>query len=121
MPASRNSPRTRSAPRWLVQSADDATHVSHARTLARRGRSAGKPGRTRSTAKPDDSIANWLDPVGARRMSMSHRTLKWVEKHGGMQLALQMAGSRSVHLVRLGDAKGNVLLVACIEPFLTLC
>ena len=66
-------------------------------------------------------IEKWLDAVEDGRATMSQRTVSSIEAHGGLQAAVDAARLKGVHLVKLTDDKGNVLVAASLHPFEALC
>ena len=52
---------------------------------------------------------------------MSQRNFKWVEAKGGIDQLVAIATQQGVHLVKLTDDKGNNLLAASQNLFVTLC
>ncbi len=66
-------------------------------------------------------IARWLDSVVSGEAAMSQRAMTSIEAHGGIKAVVKMARTRGVHLVKLTDDKGKVLVAASREPFSTLC
>ena len=66
-------------------------------------------------------IEKWLDAVEAGRATMSQRTVSSIEAHGGLQAAVNVARLKGVHLVKLTDDKGNVLVAASRHSFEALC
>ena len=66
-------------------------------------------------------IDAWLDGVASGHATMSQRSLASIEQHGGLEAAIQAARQRGVHLIRLTDDRGKVLVAASLSPFETLC
>ena len=52
---------------------------------------------------------------------LSQRNFKWVEANGGIDQLVAIATLQGVHLVKLTDDKGNDLLAASQNLFVTLC
>lgn len=66
-------------------------------------------------------VAAWLDPVANGTATMSRRAVASIETHGGLANAVASARLRALHLVRLTDDRGKVLVVASLHPFEALC
>lgn len=66
-------------------------------------------------------LANWLDLVASGEATMSQRALTSIEAKGGIEAAIRAAKTRRVHLVRLTDDRGKILVAASLHPFETLC
>lgn len=72
--------------------------------------------------QPDDSwIETWLDAVANGSATMSQRRLSSVERHGGTSAAVAAATKRGVHLAKVIDDQGIVLIAASLHPFEALC
>ncbi len=63
----------------------------------------------------------WLDRVAAGDLTMSQRALTVIEAKGGLAPVIAAARARGIHLVRLTDDKGKVLIAASVDPFEVLC
>lgn len=63
----------------------------------------------------------WIASVADGEATMSQRSVASVERHGGIGKAVEAARARGVHLVRLTDDEGKVLIAASLQPFETLC
>ena len=63
----------------------------------------------------------WIDAVADGSASMSQRRLSSVERNGGVAAAVSAAKARGVHLAKLTDEEGNVLVAASLYPFEPLC
>ena len=74
---------------------------------------------SRVACQEEPSIANdlegWLDAVASGRADMSQRGVRWVEAQGGLDLVVAAAKHRGVHLVRLTDDEGKVLIAASLH------
>lgn len=66
-------------------------------------------------------LAGWLDAVASGEAGMTQRGVRWVAAQGGLEVVVAAAKSRGVHLVRLTDDKGKVLIAASLRPFEALC
>jgi hypothetical protein len=66
-------------------------------------------------------IEEWLDAVVSGRSTMSQRSLRSIEAHGGIDPIVAAAKARGVHLVQLTDDKDQPLVAASMHPFKTLC
>ena len=67
-------------------------------------------------------IAAWLDAVAAGENTMSQRKLTSIKKNGGgLEAAKAAAKEKSVHLLLLGDDKGNELVAASLKPSKVVC
>ena len=62
-----------------------------------------------------------LDSVVSGEASMTQRGVRWVEAQSGLDKVVAAAKARGVHLVRLTDDQGKVLLTASLHPFESLC
>ncbi len=63
----------------------------------------------------------WLGSVASGEAAMSQRGVRWVEAQGGLDAVIAAAKARGVHLVRLTDDEGKVLIAASLHPFDALC
>ena len=64
----------------------------------------------------------WLDAVASGQATMSQRKLTSIEQRGGGLAAVAaLARQRGVHLLRLTDDKGDVLVAASLHPFEVVC
>ena len=63
----------------------------------------------------------WLDAVASGSATMSQRLETSIARHGGIDAVVAAARRRRVHLARLTDDKGNVLVAASQHPIETLC
>lgn len=63
----------------------------------------------------------WLDDVAAGRLAMSQRAMTTVAARGGIARVIAAATVRGVHLLRLTDDMGKVLIAASRKPFEVLC
>ena len=61
-------------------------------------------------------LEGWLEAVASGRASMSQRGVRWVEAQGGLNIVVAAAKARGVHLVRLTDDAGKVLIAASLHP-----
>jgi hypothetical protein len=68
-----------------------------------------------------DWFAQWLDAVRDGRSAMSQRALAAIDRHGGLNVAIDEARDRALHLVELTDDNGRQLVAASLHPFRTLC
>ena len=68
-----------------------------------------------------DAVAAWLDSVVSGEATMTQRGARWVNAQGGLEPIVQAATARGVHLLRLTDDKGQVLVAASLNPFEVLC
>jgi len=66
-------------------------------------------------------IGKWIDAVADGSATMSQRRLSSVERNGGTEAAIAAARERGVHLAKLTDDQGNVLVAASLHPFEPLC
>lgn len=66
-------------------------------------------------------IDKWIDAVADGSASMSQRRLSSVERNGGTAAAIAAAKERGVHLAKLTDDQGNILVAASLHPFEPLC
>ena len=66
-------------------------------------------------------LANWLDSVANGKAKMSQRALLSIEKHGGLETAIAAAQARNLHLIKVVDERGMVVVAASLHPFETLC
>ena len=66
-------------------------------------------------------IGKWIDAVADGSATMSQRRLSSVERNGGTAAAIAAAKERGVHLAKLTDDKGNILVAASLHPFEPLC
>ena len=66
-------------------------------------------------------LDRWLDSVVSGEASMTQRGVRWVEAQGGLDAVTTAARARGVHLVRLTDDQGKVLIAASLHPFEPLC
>ena len=66
-------------------------------------------------------IENWLGAVEDGRATMSQRSVSSIETHGGLQAAVDAARTKGVHLVKLTDDGGKILVAASRHPFEPLC
>ena len=64
---------------------------------------------------------DWLDRVAAGELTMSQRAMRVVEAKGGLEPVVAAARARGIHLLRLTDDTGQVLIAASREPFAVLC
>ena len=64
---------------------------------------------------------DWLDRVAAGELTMSQRAMSVIEAKGGLEPVIAAAQARGVHLVRLTNDAGKVLIAASREPFEVLC
>lgn len=72
--------------------------------------------------KPDPSwMDTWIGSVAEGKATMSQRSMASVERNGGIEKAVEVARARGVHLVRLTDDEGKVLLAASLHHFESLC
>lgn len=69
----------------------------------------------------DKWLSQWLDDVAAGSATMSQRSLASIARNGGLDAAVRAARARKVHLVKLTDDTGKVLIAASRHPFRTLC
>lgn len=72
------------------------------------------------TAEPFWADA-WLDSVASGAATMSQRAMTTIDAKGGLAPVIAAARARGIHLVRLTDDAGKVLIAASREPFETLC
>ena len=64
----------------------------------------------------------WLDGVVNKPTSMTQRKMSAVEKmEGGLAGVTDLARSRGVHLLRLEDDKGDLLIAAGKQEFKIIC
>lgn len=78
----------------------------------------------KTPTKPDAEAwtCAWLDAVVSGASTMSQRKLTSIEAHGGGLEAVRAAArARGVHLLRLEDDHGEVLLAASLKPFTVVC
>lgn len=68
-----------------------------------------------------DWIERWIDAVADGSATMSQRRLGSVERNGGVAAAVTAARARGVHLAKLTDDEGNVIVAASLHPFEPLC
>ena len=68
-----------------------------------------------------DEFESWVSAIATGAATMSQRTFKWVEANGGIDQLVAIATRQGVHLVKLTDDKGNNLLAASQNLFVTLC
>ncbi|MBN8806878.1 MAG: hypothetical protein J0I47_01365 [Sphingomonas sp.] len=68
-----------------------------------------------------DWIDAWLDAVADGSATMSQRLESSIARHGGIDAAVAAARYRGVHLTRLTDDKGKVLIAASQHPIVSLC
>lgn len=66
-------------------------------------------------------LASWLHAVRDGRSSMSQRTRKSIDAHGGMAVAAVEARKRNLHLLELTDDKNRTLIAASGSPFKIIC
>ena len=66
-------------------------------------------------------IGKWIEAVANGSATMSQRRLSSVERNGGTAVAIAAATERGVHLAKLTDDQGNVLIAASLHPFEPLC
>lgn len=66
-------------------------------------------------------MGEWLNSVCEARVSMSQRTKKSIQDHGGIEAAVEAAKARHVHLALLTDEHGRELVIASLFPFEVLC
>ncbi len=66
-------------------------------------------------------IDKCIDAVANGSATMSQRRLSSIERNGGTSAAVAVAKARGVHLAKLTDDHGNVLIAASIHPFEPLC
>ena len=66
-------------------------------------------------------IDKWIDGVADGSVTMSQRRLSSIERNGGTAAAIAAAKERGVHLAKLIDDQGNVLVAASRQPFEPLC
>lgn len=66
-------------------------------------------------------IGRWIDAVADGSATMSQRRLTSVERNGGTAAAISAAKDRGVHLAKLTDDNGNILIAASLHPFEPLC
>jgi len=71
--------------------------------------------------KSQQWISRWLDAVASGEATMSQRAMTSIEANGGIKAVVKAARSKGVHLVKLTDDKGKILVAASREPFSTLC
>ncbi|WP_425230923.1 hypothetical protein [Sphingomonas sp.] len=69
----------------------------------------------------DNGLDRWLADIADGHATMSQRGPRWVEKNGGLDAIVAAARARGVHLLRLTDDEGKVLIAASREAFETLC
>lgn len=62
-------------------------------------------------------METWIASVAEGRATMSQRSLATVERNGGVAFAVEAAKARGVHLVRLTDDEGKVVIAASLHPF----
>lgn len=68
-----------------------------------------------------DWIDRWIRAVADESATMSRRKLSSIERHGGVEAAVAAATASGVHLVKLTNDKGDVLIAASLHPFEPLC
>lgn len=68
-----------------------------------------------------DWAAAWLEGVADGTSTMSQRKLDTIEKHGGLDVAREVAREMGVHLLLLEDDKGVRLVAASTKPFEVIC
>lgn len=66
-------------------------------------------------------MTRWIDAVADGSTTMSQRRLSSIERHGGTVSAIAAATKRGVHLAKLTDDKGSILVAASRHPFEPLC
>ena len=66
-------------------------------------------------------IGRWIDAVADGSATMSQRRLSSVDRHGGTEAAIAAAKARGVHLAKLTDDQGHILVAASLHPFEPLC
>ena len=66
-------------------------------------------------------IDKWIDAVADGSAAMSQRRLSAIERNGGTAAAIAAARERGVHLAKLTDDQGNILVAASLHPFEPLC
>ncbi len=66
-------------------------------------------------------IGKWIDSVADGSATMSQRRLSSVERNGGTAAAIAAAKERGVHLAKLTDEQGNLLIAASLHPIEPLC
>ena len=66
-------------------------------------------------------IDRWIDAVADGSAPMSQRRLSSGERHGGTAAAIVAAKARGVHLAKVTDDQGNILVAASLHPFEPLC
>lgn len=59
----------------------------------------------------------WSAAVASGQASMSQRGVRWVEAQGGLDVVVAAAKAHGVHLVRLTDGAGKVLIDASLHTF----
>ncbi len=63
----------------------------------------------------------WLDGVASGAATMSQRAMTTVDAKGGIAPVVAAAKARGVHLLKLTDDQGKVLIAASQHPFEVLC
>lgn len=66
-------------------------------------------------------IGAWLDTVADGRGTISQRPLSVIDRHGGLEAAIDAAKSRNIHLIEMSDAEGKPLVAASRTPIRALC
>ena len=66
-------------------------------------------------------INSWLDGVTGGKSTMSQRVMSSIEANGGLDAVVSAAKQRGVHLLKVTDDTGRVLVAASLEPFEVLC
>lgn len=66
-------------------------------------------------------IEKWIGAVADGSATMSQRRLSSIERNGGTAAAIAAAKASGVHLAKLTDDKGNVLVAASLHPIEPLC
>ena len=89
-------------------------HCEHAASVP-----ASADGKKRGS--PMDEFESWVSAIATGAATMSQRNFKWVEANGGIDQLVAIATQQGVHLVKLTDDKGNNLLAASQNLFVTLC
>jgi hypothetical protein len=77
---------------------------------------------SKRTANTDrEWLEEWISAVANGRLTMSQRSLSWVETRGGTATAISVARSSGVHLVQLTNDEGKAIVAASLHPFEVLC
>ena len=66
-------------------------------------------------------IDRWIGAVADGTATMSQRRLSSIERNGGTAASIAAAKAHGVHLLKLTDDQGNVLVAASLHPFEPLC